>query len=565
MLIVRIMKYMRKLKFASNLSLLTVIILFFVTPLFLFSQEEEKEQNWLDNYFITGSRKKQYDTNAVQRAQELAKESAGLQEKEIDPQKYLLGPGDEFTIMVLGAKTIEVEATISPEGKLIIPEIGTVNLKGKTLAEADTLIKKHAARIFKNNEVYLALKKLRRFKVIVSGAVRKPGIVPATAVDRVSEVIEKAGGLKYNASIRKISLYRNEPSNCLKVDLLRFFMTDEKETNPTVNGGDHIVVPTSNIKESIGIYGEIGSEGDFEYVEGDSLSTLIKFGQGFLESSFLDSVEITRFRPNTSYIDRWTVNISSWRHIFDTTKHLDGDFPLLTGDRVFIRQIVNWNNDKMIAVTGEVNYPGYYAINQGETRVSDILERAGGTTDNSSLESALMIRKAEIQKSDPQMERLYRTPYSEMSENERRYFQAKIVEKKGMMAIDFEKIKNNPLSEDNILVMDKDSIYVPQKRNFVNIQGRVNNPGMIIYNKNYNWLDYINLAGGFGFRADDGETLIVKPKGEQFLAENMNYTIEPGDNILVPPEAESQFTFYTGLTIVTQLVTILGVILALTK
>jgi len=135
------------------------------------------------------------------------------------------------------------------------------------------------------------------------------------------------------------------------------------------------------------------------------------------------------------------------------------------------------------------------------------------------------------------------------------------------MALDIEKIKNNYQSDDNILLMDRDSIFVPQKRNFVNIQGRVNNPGMVIYNKNYQWLDYINLAGGFGFRADDGETLIVKPKGEQFLAENMNYTIEPGDNILVPPEAEVKFMdiLTTSLTIVTQLVTIIGVIIALKR
>ncbi|OGU17436.1 MAG: hypothetical protein A2X61_09035 [Ignavibacteria bacterium GWB2_35_12] len=558
---------MEKIRFYSSLSFLSVLILLIILPFQLFSQEEEKEQNWLDNYNISASRKKQLDTLAIHRAQELAKESTGLQEKEIDPQKYILGPGDEFIIMVLGAKTIEVEAAISPEGKLLIPEIGTVNLKGKTLAEADTLIRKQAAKIFKTNEVYLALKKLREFKVIVSGAVRKPGIVPATAVDRVSEVIEKAGGLKYNSSVRKITLYRTEPKNYIKVDLLKFYMTNDKESNPTVIGGDQIIIPTSNIKESIGIYGEIGSEGDFEFVEGDSLSTLIKFGQGFFESSFLDSVEIARFHPNTSYIDRWTVNISSWRRIFDTTKSLEGDFPLQTGDRVFIRPIVDWNNDKMIAITGEVHYPGYYAINQGETKVSDILDRAGGVTDNGSLESALMIRKAEIQKADPQMERLYRTPYSEMSENERRYFQAKIVERKGLMALDFEKIKNNYQSDDNILLMDRDSIFVPQKRNFVNIQGRVNNPGMVIYNKNYQWLDYINLAGGFGFRADDGETLIVKPKGEQFLAENMNYTIEPGDNILVPPEAEVKFMdiLTTSLTIVTQLVTIIGVIIALKR
>jgi len=232
---------MGKIRFYSILSHLTLLFILIILPVQVFSQEEEKEQNWLDNYYLSGSRKKQNDTLAIQRAQELAKESAGLQEKEIDPNKYILGPGDEFNIMVLGAKTIEVEATISPEGKLLIPEIGIVNLKGKTLAEADSLIRKQAAKIFKTNEVYFLLKKPRKFKVVVSGAVRKPGIVPATAVDRVSEVIEKAGGLKYNASVRKIALYRTEPKNYIQVDLLKFYMANEKESNPTVIGGTKLL------------------------------------------------------------------------------------------------------------------------------------------------------------------------------------------------------------------------------------------------------------------------------------------------------------------------------------
>lgn len=529
----------------------------------LYSQDDKH----INSYFITGTRQYSLDTLALQKAQEVSKESAGLLEKEIDPTKYLLGPGDVFKIMALGAKTFEVEAVISPEGKLLISDIGSVNLKGKYLSEADSLIKDKVSKIFKSQSIFVVLSKIREFKVIVSGAVLKPGIVPATAVDRVSEVIEKVGGFKYDASIRKISLFRDNEKVYKPVDLLKFYMTGDRNANPTLTGGDHIIVPTSSEKESIEIYGDVASPGKFEFVEGDSLSTLIRFAQGFLKSSLLDSVEIARFIENTSIVNRWFVDLSSWKNIITSQSPLPGDFPLHSGDRVFVRQIRDWNNDRVVAITGEVNYPGYYAINKDDTRVRDVIERAGGYTNLASPESSILIRQKEIQKSDPQMDRLSRTPYSEMSDNERRYFQARISEKKGLMALDFKKIMSDPKSEDNILLIDQDSIFVPQKKNFINIQGRVNNPGMVLFNPAYSWLDYINQAGGFGFRADDNETLIVKPKGEQYLASDMKYIIEPGDNILVPPKSEVKFVevFTTSLTIAAQLLTIVGVIMALRR
>ena len=85
---------------------------------------------------------------------------------------------------------------------------------------------------------------------------------------------------------------------------------------------------------------------------------------------------------------------------------------------------------------------------------------------------------------------------------------------------------------------------------------------MITYNPNFTYLDYIKQAGGFGFRADDDETFIVKSKGQQFLAKKMDYEIESGDYILVPPEPEITFfeIFTTSLTIATQLMTIFGVV-----
>ena len=103
---------------------------------------------------------------------------------------------------------------------------------------------------------------------------------------------------------------------------------------------------------------------------------------------------------------------------------------------------------------------------------------------------------------------------------------------------------------------------LPQKKYFVNVQGRVITPGLVTFRENYTYLDYINAAGGFAYRADEGETFIHKTRGEQYLAEDMNYIIEPGDNILVPPEKPSTFwkDMNTGLQVT---VSFLGIVMVI--
>jgi protein involved in polysaccharide export with SLBB domain len=476
-----------------------------------------------------------------------------------------MGPNDILTVSIVSAKSLQFDAAVTPDGRLIIPEVGIVNLKGKTLTEAENIVQEAIRKTFKSNEVYVALKKLREFKVTVSGSVQKPAIVSATAADRVSEVIDKVGGAKFDASVRCIKIKRDGKS--LTVDLLKYYLIGDKGSNPTVLGGDNIYVPPSSYNHFIELVGEVSSPGRFEFVEGDSLSTLIRFGQGFMSSSFLDSVEIVRFVGSESNVRRWFVNLSQWKKLINVSNDLPGDFPLEVGDRVFIRQIPDWHHDKYVAIAGEVFFPGKYAINENECHVSQLINWAGGLKSTGSLDAAVLIRQSEYLNQDVEMFRLSRIPPSEMSKNERRFYDSRVAERKGVMSIDFNKIIKNPNSEDNIILQNMDSIYIPREKYFINVQGRVNNPGLVVYKEGLTYLDYVEASGGYGFRADKSETFVVKSKGQQFRAKDMNYTLEPGDYILVPPEPEITFfdVFTTTLTITTQIVTILGVVFALVR
>ncbi|HRS01675.1 MAG TPA: SLBB domain-containing protein [Bacteroidota bacterium] len=505
------------------------------------------------------------DTAAFESAQKLAMQTNIVPEKPINPNDYIVGPGDEFEISILTNEPILLRLKVSPEGSLLIPNTGIVQLKRDTLVIAYKKINEKLRKVYKTEDIGVQLSQIRQFKVIVSGSVLKSLSVPASPLDRVSEVIERAGGIAKDGGMRNISLIRD--SSVYSVDLLKFFLVGDKSANPYVEGGDQIIVPPLSEKQKMGIYGEVGMPAEFEYIPGDSLSTLVRFGQGFLASSFLDSVEIARFDADGKTINRFYLNLNSWRDILKTRENLQGDIPLQVGDRVYVRIIPNWNKDQYVIISGEVKYPGKYAIVETKDKVADLIKRCGGFTENASIEDIEFIRQQESLKPDLEMERLSRIPYTEMSQFESRYYQSRVREKRGVMSIDLRKAISDESSDQNITLYNKDSIIVPTKKNYINVQGRVNNPGNIVFNPNWTYMDYINQAGGFGYRADINETFIAKSKGEIFLAKDKNYKLEPGDVILVPPQKEVSFTevFTQVVATVSQLMTIAGIVITLVR
>jgi len=537
----------------------------FILAFLLVAATATRTYSQVENYEFSSAKPGILDTVAMQTSQRIVEESTGILEKEIDPDQYIMGPGDKLKIVVIGSKTREYLIFVSPDGRVLIPDAGLVDLKGKTFREAERDIIKKLGSTFRTKDIFVVLSDVRKFKVSISGAVKKPSIVPTTAVDRVSEVVEKAGGFKPDGSIRKIQLFRSGTTEPFQIDLMKYFKLGYDHSNPYVLGGDRIIIPNMNQEHTIAIRGEIPFPGEYEFVMGDSLSTLIKFGNGFYESSFLDSVEFVRF--NNGIVEKRYLDLNSWRDLIYSNEALTDDFPLQSGDRVYIRKDPRLTEIYEVIIQGEILYPGKYAVDGVTTRVSDIVNLAGGVTHKASLEASLLYRQDEMDSKDMEMERLRTIPPGEMSESEYKYYQARLNERVGVMAISFPKLMNNPNAEDNIILLNRDSIIISEKKYFINVQGRVNNPGLVVYKPNYTYLDYINAAGGFGFRSDEGATMVVKSKGQQFDAESRNYVITPGDYILVPPKEEISWgnIAMTTLTVVAQLVAVVGVVIAVSR
>ncbi len=541
-------------------------ISFLIFTIFTFSS---KVYSQVDYKLITGVTVGAVDTLNINNAKQNSIDNQGLTEKELDASIYIVGPGDEFTITLLSANSLEFKGIVTPDGNLIVPKIGAINLKEKTLGEAYILIKEKVKKTYLSNEVYVALSKIKKFKVIVSGQVQRPNIVNATSAERVSEVIEKVGGFKKDGSLRNIVILRGENGiqQKIQVDLLKFYNLGNKDYNPFVQGGDQIVVYPINKSQSIASYGEIALPNEYEFREGDSLSTLINFSQGFLNTSLLDSIEFVRVNKSNNSLERTILDLNEFGGSNYVSNLGAKDFKLYSGDRIYVKKIANITNFKYVIISGEVKYPGKYAIDEKYDKVFDLIIKCGGFLETAAIDKVNFVRQQELEVVDEELRRLEKLNPSEMSKSELQYFQAKIREKRGVMSIDFTKLMTSQSNSENIYLRNKDSIIVPQKKDYINVQGRVNNPGNVKFETSYNYLDYITLAGGFGFRADPDETILTKQRGEQFLAEDMNYKIEPGDAILVPPKSEVTFyeVFKDSLTIATQLFTILGVVLTISR
>ena len=178
-------------------------------------------------------------------------------ENAIDPEKYLLGPGDRLRVNIslglyeeLISKEWSVEnidnfVTIGPTGKLIIPKIGPISVLGKTLGDVDREVNERMRKVYKSAEVSINLIRFRQFKVLVYGAVNKPKFVKMAPVSRFYEAINGAGGLQKYADPERSVLIRN--GNSKNIFLKEFLLKGDLTNNPQLIDGDKIYVPFLNI------------------------------------------------------------------------------------------------------------------------------------------------------------------------------------------------------------------------------------------------------------------------------------------------------------------------------
>ncbi|HUJ80083.1 MAG TPA: SLBB domain-containing protein, partial [Nitrospiria bacterium] len=197
--------------------------------------------------------------------------------KPIDPETYLIGPGDGLQVQIWGGVDLLYEVIVTAEGKIVIPTLGTLEVKGQRLREVQELVAREAAKYYRGANTAVTLAVLRLFELFVLGEVNSPGVYPATPVTRLSEMIERANGIAPGGSPRRIEI-RKPGGEVTAVNLSRFLEDGVLEDNPFVSDGVTLYVPLN--AGSVMIEGAVQRPGTYKLVVGDTVGSIITAAGG---------------------------------------------------------------------------------------------------------------------------------------------------------------------------------------------------------------------------------------------------------------------------------------------
>lgn len=314
-----------------------------------FSLEKQQEEQLSEEQQEMGLQSKQNQQTRI-----LTQEV--LLDRAINSELYKVGPGDGFSIVIETGEMLNYTVQVTPTGELLIPTVGVVDVNKKPLNEVIQEIERKIKNTYKNSQTNVALIKVRKLKIQVSGAVNKSGFYQVTPVTRLDEILRLCDGLHPFARDFAIKIKRNNGDSVV-VNYLDFLRKGDLASNPTFVEGDRIIVPYGEVeKEGVMIRGAVERTG-YDLIEKDeTIEDYIRRGTNFKKNIELSRVFINRKGESL------TVNPADF-----------GGFTLQAEDKI------NFLSERGVAVNGFVQAPGGYEYIPGYT-CSDYIGLAGGNT-----------------------------------------------------------------------------------------------------------------------------------------------------------------------------------------
>ncbi|MGI7830981.1 SLBB domain-containing protein [Campylobacter coli] len=445
---------------------------------------------------------------------------------------YKIAVGDQISLKIWGAVEFEQILVVDSQGNIFIPKVGAVNLLGVKNSALVSVIKAQVNKIYKNNVfVYADMNAYQNVSVFVTGSVNAPGLYQGLSSDSVIQYLDKAGGINLEyGSFRDIQILRNN-AVIKKIDLYDFLLKGQMDLFPFRSGD---VVLVGNVQSYVFVNGDV--QRPFRFELANDIKTLFDLARVAGAKPIVTNAILR------SYGNDHKLEVSAYNKM-QFSKVL-----LKTGDEVqFNPEYISQNIS--ITVNGEHSGLKTLVVRKGTT-LEDVsrLIVANGQSDMNALQvfrkSVAKTQKDLINAQLKELETLALTSPSVTSQGAAiKAEQAKLIlefiqrarelEPKGQIVID------KPKSYAEVILEEGDTINVPSKNNLIIVQGEVTLPGAFVYNKGENLKYYINLAGGYGERADISKVLVIRNNGK---AQRYSGSVDmmPGDSVLILPKVESE-------------------------
>lgn len=367
------------------------------------------------------------------------------------PDDYVLGAGDKVFIDVSGASQLSFEGEVSPEGAVYIEGYGPVQLGGLTMLQANAQVNRTLGRYFAGSKVTLTLGQTKTITVNVMGEVKAPGTYTLSAFASVFHALYMAGGANDIGTLRNIKVYRNNRL-ISTVDIYDYILNGKLSGNVRLASNDVIVV--GPYEALVQITGQVKRPMFYEMRPSESVSTLLKYSGGFTGAAYQDQVRLIRKN-------------SGKKEVFTIDEFQMGTFKVADGDSLFVDSVLN-RYANMVEIKGAVFRPGMYQLGGDILTVRQLIEKAGGLSEDARLERAVMHRRKENRTLE-------------------------------VISVPIKEIMNH--EQPDMTLKNEDVIYIPsllnsQMEKTLSVYGEVYYPGIYSYAENTSIEDLILQAGG---------------------------------------------------------------------
>jgi len=455
--------------------------------------------------------------------------------------------------------------------------------------------------------------------VQIAGNVRWPGEYPVAAKMRLRDLLRFAGGMKANSDTRYVLLMRRDTqgrylaAQSFNVSTRSVTQDNVVFSNPLLSPRDEIYVFSEDDDRSVllgslmvqireqassdapaavvRISGLVKSPGEYPLEKNMGVADLLRAAGGLTESAYTLEAELSRYRidqekgRHTHHISIQlaafmvaSVSVSAW----DETEE---QLRLRSYDSLHIKRLPNWTAQRVVEVMGEVRFPGSYPVKRGETLL-ELLERAGGLTNEAFAEGAVFLRESLRKKEQDQLDAMSLRLESDLAaidlekaqtsdENQRSagmagslLKQLKATKAVGRLVIDLPQLlasrnkdwdwdedEEKSEVEEDILLKDGDKLMVPGLTQEVTILGEVQHATSHLFREGRSVQQYINRSGGVTYRADEDRVYVVRANGAVVPGHSggwfgTNLEVRPGDTIVVPLDAERMkpLTLWTNVS-----------------
>jgi polysaccharide biosynthesis/export protein len=345
-------------------------------------------------------------------------------------------------------------------------------------------------------------------KVSIEGQVKRAGEFFIFENMKVSDLLQLSGGIfsevfwdtvyPFRADLIRKNLFDYSTTIIpIKLDKLK---NGDQNQNLVLQNMDNLIVYPSSINKYnkvVEIQGEVQNPGKYTLDDNMGLTDLILRSGGFKYDAYQSEIEIIRVDPFNYNSDSLTQvqKLKVDQKVFENYSHLD-NYKLKNRDQVIVRRYPDFQYQKNISITGEIKFPGNYALESNNETLKSLINAAGGLTDQSFIQGVKIIR-----------------------------------DKKRVIVDRVRKDKVNL----SIAIVEGDNIFIPRKHNVVEVVGEINSPGIIQYKKELSLMDYINIAGQFTKDGDKKTISVYYPNGES-KRKGLFYfypKVHPGSKIVV--------------------------------